>query len=621
MATKETPKRKNSIAIPGKSAAAKKVVKPKVKSTPTKAKSKTAQPKVKPQASKPREPKPKYNKQQIPAKLYLQDQFFKELSFAQKLNARPAIGMDIDTDKIRYIVVKKVKDDIQILKWGVQKFPSEEKDRKKAMQIALENIKAKVYKRGMQVNVSIFSPEISSRHIVFPEMKKESDLKQAIFHKNEQELQSFNEKSIWNFKIIDEFESEGLKKLRISVIVAPDEIVNDYIKVFSVVGIEINQMIPRSSAIQSGYRKMVFRPGRDLLIDIGYNLTQMCFIKNGHIEYIRNVSIGSRNLEVTIHSKPEDSKQKGAGSKSITEDLSAQKPDEVRGRLLSRIKDLKTKQNPVLHTFFSEILRSLAFFQGKDVQQYIERIFVTGYGIRKESLLPYLKSRLNIPVFILTPQFEERPTRTTEFGEFFTTLGATIQDSTSLDILPEYYKTKFVFKKLNMALSFLMIILFIVLGFISVGQYNLINQKKNLIVMSQIEYDKLNPIEGKYQEVLNLISDVNKKNTELVGYIQSRPPIIELLRLLSNEVPVNIRLEKIKFIKINLDKNNKFQNDYKFQLDIDGVVTSDPLMADVTLINFVNRLLELKYFRHVDVLNKIKDPELQITKFGLRLFL
>ena len=119
-----------------------------------------------------------------------------------------------------------------------------------------------------------------------------------------------------------------------------------------------------------------------------------------------------------------------------------------------------------------------------------------------------------------------------------------------------------------------------------------------------------------------MINDVNLKNKELRGYIQTRPPIIEVLRLFSNEVPLNITLEKIDFIKINEEvANKKFKNQYKFQLDIDGIITSDPLMADVTLINFVNHLIDLKYFEHIELLNKYKEPEMKITRFGLRLFL
>jgi len=367
---------------------------------------------------------------------------------------------------------------------------------------------------------------------------------------------------------------------------------------------------------------MVFRPGRDLLIDIGYDLTQMCFVKNGRVEYIRNVSIGARNLEVTIRSNVQENEQAKAGAQSSDADMLSQNADEVRGRLLNRIKDLKKKQNPVLHTFFSEILRSMAFFQGKDVQQYIERIFVTGYGIRKESLMPYLKSRLSIPLFILTPQFEDRDQRTIEYGEYFSTLGTTLEAAPGANILPPSYKSKAVFKKLNIGLTTLFIIVALLLALISSGQYKLISQKRKMISQATTEYNKLNPIENKYQEVQSLISDVNDKNKELRGYIQSRPPVVEVLRLLSNEIPKGIHLEKINFVRINtgVDKS-EFKNDYLFQMDINGIITTDPLMSDVVLINFVNKLDALKYFKHIELLNKLKETEKRTTRFSIRVFL
>lgn len=611
---------KNTKAAPTEKTAVKKSPKAKIKNTGLKKEIKGTKPKVKKKV--PVQPKATIKPKPNPNRVYISDQFYNKLPFMRRLGARLVLGLDIDADKIRYTVSKNSRDDCQIVKWGVQKFPSEEKDRRKALQIALENVVTKAYKRSMQVQVSIFSPEISSRQIILPEMKKQSDLEKAIYNKNEIEVQNFDERSIWTYEILDTFESEGIRKHRIAILAAPEEVINEYTRVFDAVGLEVNQLISRPTAIQFAYRRMVFRPGRDLLIDIGYDLTQMCFIKNGYVEFVRNVSIGSRNLEVTIHNRPEEKQFKKPGLKSAGGDVSEQQPDQVRSRLLSRIKDLKTRQNPVLHTFFSEILRSLAFFQGKDVQQYIERIFVTGYGIRKEALLPYLKSRLHIPLFILTPQFEDRDIKTIEFSEYFSTLGTTAPAKKSVNLLPEKYKNRFLFKRMNAGLAGLLIVLVGVLGMISKSQIELIEKKKETIASYKQEYQTLNPIEGKYQEVLELISDVNQKNTELKSYIKTRPPIIELLRLLSNEVPVGIRLEKIDFVKLNVEAaKKKFQNDYKFQIDINGVITIDPLMSDVVLINFVNHLIELKYFKHIELLNKLKETDLKITRFGIRLYM
>ncbi len=559
---------------------------------------------------------------QTPNRLYVHDQFYRALPFFQKLSARKTLGLDIDPEKVRYVLTQKTKTEVQVLEWGVQKFPSEEKDRDKALQIALENIKSKVYKRGMLVNVSIFSPEINSRHLIFPKMKRTGDLEKAIYNKNETDLQNFDKKSIWRYEILDEFEHEEIPKLRISIITVPGEVVEKYTRIFDHIGIELNSLISRPSSIQSTYRKMVFRPGRDLVIDIGYDLTQMCYLKNGNTEFVRNVSIGARNLEVTIHSGAEDEIKNDKVSLNGKKESETNPSEKLRSKLVNRIQELKNKQNPVLHTFFSEILRSLAFFQGKSTTQFIERIFITGYGIRKESLMPYLKSRLNMPLFILTPQFEERDSRTTEYGEYFSTLGTAVQDNETANLLPKVYKNRLVYKKLNVFLVGIALFLAAGLSYLSVGQEQIIKSKKQLIVKYKKDYERLNPIEGKYIQVIQAISDVNKKNAELKSYIASKPPLTEVMRLFSNETPKYVRIDRIYFRKIAVDKDKpKFKNDFSYVIDVEGGVTSEALMANVSLINFVNHLIDLKFFKHIELLNKLKQSDEQETTFGIRLYL
>ncbi len=556
-----------------------------------------------------------------PTRFYVHDPFYEPLPIIQRLNARKVLALDIDPEKVRYVLSKKTKKEIQVIEWGMQKFPTEEKDREKALQIALENIKSKLYKKGMMVNVSIFSPDINHRHLIFPKMKKKSDLENAIYHKNEAELQNFDKKTIWKYKILDEFVHEEIPKLRISIITVPSAVIEKYIHIFDRAGMEIHSLISRPTAIQETYRKMVFRPGRDLVIDIDYDLTQMCYLKNGNTEFVRNVSIGARNLEVIIRTHKEDKDDAQHNALNRKEEV-AKPGDKMRSKLVSRIQELKNKQNPVLHTFFSEILRSLAFFQGKGTTQFIERIFITGYGIRKESLMPYLKSRLNMPLFILTPQFEKRETRTTEFGEFFSTVGTALAEEEATNLLPKSYKNRILFKKMNFLLIGILLILGAGLTYFSIQQSKIIQAKKNQVIQYEKEYERLNPIEGKYIQVIQAISEVNKKNDELKSYIAAKPPLTEVMRLFSNETPKFIRIERIYFRKIEVDKDKpKFKNDFSYVIDVQGNVISETLMANVTLINFVNHLIDLKYFKHIELLNKLKQFDRKETSFAIRLYL
>jgi len=574
---------------------------------------------------KPAAPPKRVPEDTSPSKIYVHDKFYQKLSFFKNLQAKKSLALDIEPDKIRYIVARTAGGEIQVKEWGIQKFPVEEKDRQKAMQIALENIKARVYKKGMEVAASIFSPEVSIRQILFPKMKNKKELEAALFNKNEEELKNFDEQSIWNYEILDEFEQDGLVKWRLLIVSAPQSVVNYYTQIFEKAGLTLARLIPRPAAIQKAYRKMVFRPGRDLIIDIEYDLTQMCFLKGGELEFIRNVSIGARNLEVSIRQQEQAPAANGdLPAPQETETQENAKSNVLRSRLLEKIKDLKTKQNPVLHTFFSEILRSLAFIQGRDINRYVERVFVTGYGIRKESLLPYLRTRLSLPLFVLAPQFTKESGRTMDFAEFYSTIGTASPCSRVFNLLPPVYKKRNIFRKLNVTLISIIIPLTLVLGYYSVKQNEIIRQKEDLVRLYQKQYEQLNPIEGQYLQVQKEIGIIRQKNAELQGFVKNRPPIIPVLKLFSNETPKSIRFEKIVFTRIGEKDQSvldKFRNDYVYKIDVEGKVFTDPLLGDVTLINYINRIIKINYFKNVQMLNKIKEDEQNTIRFTIRMYL
>ena len=411
------------------------------------------------------------------------------------------------------------------------------------------------------------------------------------------------------------------------MVVVPEDIVQKYVHVFNNLKLKITTLIPRPIALQSAYRKMIFRPDKDMVIDISYDFTQICLLRHGNLEYIRNVGIGARNLEVMIHDD-KDKKQKSNEDEAMDESGSAGESGStaLKNRLMSKIKDLQNKQNPVLHTFFSEILRSLAFIQGRNYREYIENIFITGYAIRKESLIPYLKGRLNIPIFVLAPQFADDGVKSLNYGEFYSTVGTALHSDKLFNLLPKKYLTGLLFKKMNALLVFIMIVSFVGAGYLSLIQKRVTDSKVKLTEQYNQEYEKLNPIEGMYKDFQQQISEVNEENQELKSYIKPRPPLIEVMRFFSNETPKDIRLEKLSFVNLvpqgqGKKKNEKFRSDYKYQVELEGILSSEILMSDVGLINFMNHLNSLDYFKHVELLNKLKNPEEKSTRFTLRLYL
>ncbi len=562
-------------------------------------------------------PEKRISKNKGPVTNNVNDQFHASLPFIKLLSAEKCLALDIDMDKIRFIIVNKSGDSIDVRKWGVQTFPSDEANRFRAMQKALEFIKSHFYKTGMDVHASIFSPEQNIRQVILPKMKKKSDLDKAIFYKNKSEIQNFDEKSSWSYDVLQEFKEDGIDKLRVQILVVPGSIIASYLSVFEKTGLEVKTLIPRPMALQEAYNRMLDKPARDLLIDVSYDFTQIFYLNNGRLEYVRNMGIGARNLEATI--KDSEAVEKTDSHKSVRDEFDGKAGGSLlRNRLIGKINDLETKQNPVLHEFFSEILRFMAFLQGRENKLYIDRIFVTGYGIRKESLIPYLRSRLNMPVFVLAPQFVSKVRKTLEYGEFSSTIGAALQTGKQCNMLPPAYKRRMAFIKYNWLLAATCFVTFFAFSFNTVDHYKKNLDKRQIVESYELKYSKYDAFEKRYKTYADRIANIKIEKSELAGVVENSAPIVQILQIFSNETPPEIRLQKIGFRHVDL-KNKKLLKDnlskYKYQIDVTGYLKKTDLTDDVALVNFINHLKDLKFFKDIQISKVDKNREDNFTGF------
>ncbi len=569
--------------------------------------------------------KPAVSKAKIPAEdiRAFSQSFYHPLPLLKKMNSRRCLALDIDVDKIRYILALKSGDFIQVKEWGVQKFPREISHRFRALQITLENIKQKLYKGGTEVRISVFSTDFMIEQDVFPYMKKKEDLKKALFFKFREEIKRFKEDEfLWNYEILEQFEEEGIKKVRVQVVFSPKETINRYMYIFEHLKINVQQLIPRPAGLWAAYERLVENPKSDLLINISYDFTQIIYLKQGNLSYIRNLGVGARNLEFTIHDNSGTLPLETMVT-SVNSPVPENKQESIlRKRLLEKIKDLKTKQNPVLHTFFSEFLRSIAYIQGMDRNNYVDRVLLTGYGIYKESLLPYLKNRLNIPIFVIYPKLDERPLREQlKFGEFFTTFGTLVQKHEGFNLLPEQFKERIRFKKLGRWLFFIMFLTGLIAGYLSFVQYQIYQQQAAVVMQKEKEYLALNPYEQAYKNLLVLIGNAKKENENLKSIVEKRAPVIEMMRLLSNLTPKQIRLNAFVFRKIQSESKMVNQEEAKklpkYGVTIEGEIVGDFVNGDVILINFINSLNNLKFFKKIHLDHKERDPQNNKINFGL----
>ncbi len=546
-------------------------------------------------------------------------EFSGSLTFLQNINSHKFLAIDIDSDKIRYISGKMSGKIISVDKSDARVFPERDHNSDKALQVTLADVKANAFRAGMKIHVSFYSPDITLKIFELPKMRKEKETRSALFFKLQTDLPGFNDDNLWRYKPLSTFEKEGNEFQRFLVLVIPRSIVEKYMNILLRTGLKPDTLVPRPIALVNTYGRMVCDPGHDVIMDISYELSHIISLNYSDIEFNRTLSSGAANLEAAVHDKksvlmtPDTFKvgqDPGIGKEG------ALKPEAIRKALKIKLRALNAQQNPVLQLFKNEIQNSLEYLRSHTPGTKNLRLFITGYGIQKENLIGYLKNQLNVPVFILTPRLGSLdPSR---YGEFSAALGAISDTKNPFNVVPDEYKINALFKQLNILLFFLGSLAMATVVYLTLDTRATMEQTEAALENLQMRYRQLNPVEVEYQAIKRNIKKIDGERNKLLGAIESSSPLTDVMKMLSNETPEQIILTELRvYPNSNQSLERKKRNrknkkgtpakaEHQFNVRFSGFVNGDYLMSDVILINYLDRLKKVGFFKNIDVSEKSK---------------
>ncbi len=559
----------------------------------------------------------------------LANTFYRRLPFLKNLSARKRLAIDINTDRVLYAVVKKSGSYVQVLNHGVEPLGTEELDRYRSIEMTLKYLRSKVYRKNMEIHVSFFSPDINIRQVILPYLKS-ADLEKAILYKNRTEIPNFGDRDYWKYQVLEVFREDGVEKCKTLVTIVPEEVIEIHLDLLNRAGLKPAVLIPRSYALTAAYQAIVKgakNDGNDVLVDIGTDTTQICFYVGGQLNYVRNFAVGANNLRKAIRapgSSPEVKPQPQNGS---SDEPVPPVQGNIRERLRSKVQVLKTKQNPLLQVLLSEIMRSLEFFKGKKRQTPIHKLFISGQGLKIESVIPYLKHRLPYPVYPLVPRFQPGTTEPFLNSEHLATIGTALFEDKKLNMLPSEFRTRELYRNLSILTVAMILIFGVFASFMYLNKKEEVTQFRQLISEIQAQYDQLNPAEKQYREIVQQINQLAVQKRQLLASIKRVPELLQVLKLFSNEVPPEIRLTGLYFEPIQpaqkgkTEQNSPAVPEFKYKINIVGRITGDYLMGDIILMDFMNHLRELQYFRRIDLVDKRKQVENKLFEFEIEMYL
>ncbi|SHH46307.1 type IV pilus assembly protein PilM [Tepidibacter thalassicus] len=270
-----------------------------------------------------------------------------------------------------------------------------------SLKVVIREVLSREKIKTKKVICTVQSTSIITREIVLPVAKKEEEMKTMVQFEIEQYLPIIFDDYVVEYKILEEFTEEGIKKGRILVVALPKTIAEDYLKLINELKLTPLALDVSSNAISKLYESNVkinlenYSYDKTVsVIDIGHNYLNLDIISRGILQFSRIINIGSNDIDINIAN---------TFNLSIEEAEKRKIEDAVLGNTELSENNLISSQilNDTLMSsidgWIQEINRIFKYYLNRNRENKVEEIHLHGGGCEINGLLEYFEEKLNIP--------------------------------------------------------------------------------------------------------------------------------------------------------------------------------------------------------------------------------
>ena len=303
------------------------------------------------------------------------------------------VGIDFGTHSVKAVELSNITTNPKLVNFGSQATPQgviNSQDKKDQKQLA--DVVKKLYSDSRIKNSSIVValPEFAvfTRFLEFPGVKKE-ELKDAVFYEAKQYIPVPIEEVRMSYVPIGFNEAKNAP--RVLLVAAPLKVIDSYIKITEMAGLEIVAIETESVALgRAMYRAT--KQKHVVMLDFGANSTDMSIMMDGYLVFSQSISIGSDSLTQAIVNKFNFEYKQAEEYKrnyGVTPNVLENKIYEVL--------------SPILESIILEVNRGIEFYKNKTLTNAPTDYLLTGDGALLPGLADYLSNTLHANASIANP--------------------------------------------------------------------------------------------------------------------------------------------------------------------------------------------------------------------------
>ncbi len=359
------------------------------------------------------------------------------------------------------------------------------------------------------------------------------------------------------------------------------------------------------------------------IVHVNRNETTITMVKSGRLEFNREMAVGVKDYHKALVQRV----MVGNDAVNITEAMATSYLMEY-GIPLDTDKDIPDTGislykisiflRPVIERMTSEINRSLDYFKKQVADVECQEIYFTGLGAAIPNLIEVFQTQLGRPTehlnLLRQGDFEfpeDTPVDHQLIPIFTTNFSLAFKSSDGINLLPPARKQHFqfrIFNKLGLFLAAILLPLYLLLGYFRYLEEGYMEES---VVNMRKQWEKLSEQSQEYFVMLDDLEFMGNYWGYLSNDRINSENQIKLLKLISSEIPDNIKITSLIFKPASSQDGRQVikQDSHVDGIIMSGLVNARAGIADIQLTNFRMRLESLNLFTNIKSEAKGNPPD------------
>lgn len=479
--------------------------------------------------------------------------------------------------------------------------------------------------------------DVSVRLLKMPKVSRK-EIHDALLWKNKKELHFFNDApTVLHYVILDDDGLNTSPEFRVLVIAVKEERIRQHLDIMQRVRLQPSKLVIRPVAKWALMKKIRSVQQPCLMIDVGYDHTELSFFEDDTLYFSRDIGIGGQNfttaLTQTIFVDNRSHVLLPEEAEAVKRDLGLLSAN-ARGTTAQGIpySEIAVLMRPVAEKLVQEIKLSMDYYAENFKASALRSVLLTGNGVRMKHWVEFITSHLTLPVDVVQPMtfLPAAPSvpadRRPQMTSFLNAVGAAMSTGTDLNFLPKsQIRDRQLAKTASWMFSanFLFAIAIGAMGFLSWVREQALNRERDTLEMALTE---LSPHQRTYDDLVSAGTALESRIQKLRGETQSDSMSVRLLKMISNVTPEEIVLDEIRWglgyneteaLRLRTAATMAMATTKDSMLEIKGTVYKDLFYADMHLLNFISGLEHTRMFSTVELRDKDRDATTEVVRFTL----